>query len=45
MEKLHKASNQSIYTTKLLQQCKRWSGPATSVTAGTNLASHPDIQE
>ena len=34
IEKLHKASNQSIYTTKLLQDCKQGSGQwsTTSVT-------------
>ena len=45
IKKLRKASNQSIYTTKLLQQCKQWSGPATSVTELELLQSHPDIQE
>ena len=43
IEKLCKASNQSIYTTKLLQQ---WSGPVTSVTELKQiLQSHPDIQK
>ena len=46
IEKLCKAGNQSIYTTKLLQSCKQWSGPATSVTELEQiLQSHPDIQE
>ena len=41
-----RASNQSIYATKLLQSCKQWSGPATSVTELEQiLQSHPDIQE
>ena len=30
IEKLKKANNQSIYTTKLLNQCKSWNGPVTS---------------
>ena len=31
IEKLKKANNQSIYTTKLLQQYKSWGGPVASV--------------
>ena len=31
IEKLKKANNQSIYTRKLLQQCKTWGGPAASM--------------
>ena len=31
IEKLKKANNQSIYTRKLLQQCKTWGRPAASM--------------
>ena len=46
IEKLRKASNQSIYMTKLLQQCKQWSGPAKPVTEQEQILQlHSDIQE
>ena len=31
IEKLKKANNKSIYTTKLLQECKTYRGPAASI--------------
>ena len=31
VEKLKKGKDQALYTLKLLQQCKTWNGPATSV--------------
>ena len=30
-DKLNKAKNQALYTNKLLQLCKSWKGPATSI--------------
>ena len=46
IEKLIKANNQSMYTTKLLQQCKSWAGPATSVSELEEILKlHPDNQE
>ena len=37
-------SKQPILTTKLLLQCKQWSGPATSVAELEQiLQSYPDI--
>ena len=46
IEKLKKANNQSIYTTKLLQQCKTWGGPAASVEELNEiLQKHSEIAE
>ena len=45
-EKLKKANNQSIYTTKLLQQCKSWGGPVASVEEPNEiLQKHSEIAE
>ena len=44
IEKLKKNNNQSIYTTKLRQQCKTWGGPATSVEERNEiLQKHSEI--
>ena len=45
-EKLKKANNQSISTTKLLQQCKTWGGLATSVEELNEiLQKHNELAE
>ena len=46
IEKLKKTNNQSVYTTKLLQHCKSWGGPAVSVEELHDiLQKHNDIAE
>ena len=46
IEKLKKTNNQSVYTTKLLQYCKSWGGPAVSVEELHDiLQKHNDIAE
>ena len=46
IEKLKKANNQSIYTRKLLQQCKTWGGPAASMEELNEiLQKHTEIDE
>ena len=46
IEKLKKANNQSIYTRKLLQQCKTWGGPAASMEELNEiLQKHSEIDE
>ena len=37
MEKLKKKETQSKYTKKLLDQCKTWNGPVTSVDGLKNI--------
>ena len=46
LETNEKGKNQSMYTQKCLQQCKRWNGHATSVEElHTILNSNPDKRE
>ena len=46
IEKLKKANNQSIYTTKLLQQWKNWGAPAASMEELNEiLQKHSEIAE
>ena len=45
-EKLKKANNQSIYTDKLLQTCKSWGTPVTSINKLDDiLRAHGDLPE
>ena len=47
LEKLKKANNQqSIYTNKLLQTCKSWGGPVTSIDELDDiLRAHGDLAQ